>query len=90
MYEDRTRKIFSFPDEFLLTGNDSDTIAFEAQNLLRIGAWQVTSGLGYVDEEDNYFGGINVSIDTSNLYVYSQWQPPTITSAFKLCWTRLV
>jgi outer membrane receptor protein involved in Fe transport len=74
VYEDRTRDILSFPDKLFLTGNDSNTYAIELQNLVRLGQWQVISGLGYIDEQDDYAEQIGVSITTVNLYAYGQWQ----------------
>ena len=75
IYEDRRRGLRSFPDDAFLTGNDSETVAFELQNLLRLGEFQVVTGIGYVDEKDEYAEGIDVSITTANLYSYAQWRP---------------
>jgi Tfp pilus assembly protein PilF len=74
VHEDRTRDIRTFPDKSFLTGNDSNTYAIELQNLVRLGQWQVISGLGYIDEQDDYAEQIGVSITTANLYAYGQWQ----------------
>jgi Tfp pilus assembly protein PilF len=74
VFEDRRREVFSFPDPFLLTGNDASTIAVEMQNLLHAGQWQIVSGTGYVEEEDDFTSGADVSISAANLYSYGHWQ----------------
>ena len=84
VYEDRTRRISSFPDESFLTGNDSETYAVELQNLSRLGDWQIVSGVGYVEEQDAYAEQIDVSITTANLYAYGQWQSRAIDLSLQI------
>ena len=46
--------------------------------MLRLGEWQIVSGVGYVEEQDAYAEQIDVSITTANLYAYGQWQSRAI------------
>jgi Tfp pilus assembly protein PilF len=74
VYEDRQRELSTFPDDFVFTGVDAETAAFELQNLLRIGSLQLVSGISYVDEDDTFLEGITVSADTASIYSYGQWR----------------
>jgi Tfp pilus assembly protein PilF len=93
VYENRDREILSFPDRAFVTGNDSATYAIEMQNLLRIGAWQLVSGLGYVDQQDKFAEQIDLSTTTANAYAYGQWKSPTgdlgLQVGFSADWFRL-
>jgi Tfp pilus assembly protein PilF len=73
VYEDRRRDVFSYPDGFLLTGNDAKTVAIEFQNVMQVGSWQVVSGGGYVEEDDDFISGVAVSMTAANAYAYGQW-----------------
>ena len=78
IYEDRSRRLNSFPDDSFLTGNDSETVSFELQNLLRFGNAQLVTGVGYVDEKDEFAEGFDVTVTTANFYSYGQWRPEDI------------
>ena len=67
---------FRIPAQSFLTGNDSETVAAELQSVWRVGQWQLVSGVGYVDQEDDYVEQISVSTTAANVYAYGQWQHP--------------
>ena len=54
---------------------DASTWAFEIQNLRRFGEAQIVSGLGYIEEDDDFdFEQANITSKAANLYVYGQWK----------------
>jgi Tfp pilus assembly protein PilF len=93
VYEDRDREILSFPDRTFVTGNDSESYAIEAQNLIRVGAWQFVSGLGYVDQQDAFAEEIDLSTTSANAYAYGQWRSQSgdigLQLGFSADWFRL-
>ena len=73
IFEDRQRRASTFPDDFVFTGVDATTASLELQNLLRVGRVQLVTGIGYVEERDEFLEDIDVSVETANAYAYGQW-----------------
>ena len=74
-YEDRQRAVTFVPEDLVFTTTDASTWAFEVQNLDRLGEAQIVTGLGYIEEEDDFdFEQGNVIAEAANLYAYGQWK----------------
>ena len=71
----RLRAVTFVPEDFVFTTTDASTWAFEIQNLRRFGEAQIISGLGYIQEDDDFdFEQANITSKAANLYVYGQWK----------------
>ena len=74
-YEDRQRAVTFVPEDLVFTTTDASTWSVEVQNLYRLGSAQVVTGLGCIEEEDDFdFEQGNVIADAANLYAYGQWK----------------
>ena len=73
--EDRKRAVTSFPDGGLFTNSDVNPYAVELQYLGHIGAFQVVTGAGYVDESEHFrLEQVDRRSQGASAYGYALWK----------------
>lgn len=77
--EDRDRAVRSFPDGGLYFESDANPYAAEVQYMGQFGEFDVTVGIGYVEDEEEFGPEVSeIRNESANAYAYAHWKPTSL------------